>query len=70
MADITQAMKMFMLLGELDNKTKSDEDKVKYKERIVFATMKNQIPDWQKPKDWETLTAKEKLKRLDKIQNI
>ena len=68
--DVTKAMKMFLLLGELENKNESDEKKLKYKERIVFATMKNQIPDWEKPTDWDNLPTKEKLKRLEKLEKI
>lgn len=68
--DVTKAMKMFLLLGELENKNESDEKKLKYKERIVFATMKSQIPDWEKPTDWDNLPTKEKLKRLEKLEKI
>tara|TARA_R110002051_G_scaffold88619_1_gene155993 strand:+ start:5142 stop:5330 length:189 start_codon:yes stop_codon:yes gene_type:complete len=56
-----------MLLGDLENTNKSDEEKLKYKERIAFATMRNAIPDWQPPSDWDSLPTKEKLKRLEKL---
>jgi len=57
-------------MGELTGQKESREDKLKYQERIVFATMKAQIPEWQPPSDWETLTDTEKLKRLELIQKI
>ena len=59
-----------MLLGDLSTKQedKLRDEHVNYKERIVFATMRANIPDWQPPKDWNTLTNKQKLDRLDKIQ--
>jgi len=65
-------MKAFMLLGDLDTK---QEDKLKdkaiaYKERIVFSTMRASIPDWQPPSNWNSLTNKEKLNRLDKLQSV
>jgi len=65
-------MQAFMLLGDLDTK---QEDKLKdkaiaYKERIVFSTMRASIPDWQPPSDWNSLTNKEKLNRLDKLQSV
>ena len=45
-------MKMFMLLGDMTNEESSLADKVAYKQRIAFATMRNAIPDWQPPSDW------------------
>jgi len=61
-----------MLLGDLDTK---QEDKlsnkaVAYKERIVFATMRASIPNWQPPSNWNSLTNEEKLNRLDKLQSV
>ena len=43
---------------------------VKYKERIAFATMRASIPDWQPPSDWNNLTNKQKLDRLNKLQSV
>ena len=66
------AMKAFMLLGDLMT-NKGDElsdAAVKYKERIVFATMKASIPNWQPPSDWNNLTNKQKLDRLNKLQSV
>jgi len=65
-------MKAFMLLGDLSTK---QEDKlrdkhIKYKERIAFATMRASIPDWQPPKDWNSLSNTEKHKRLKKLQSV
>tara|TARA_R110002020_G_scaffold54419_1_gene151737 strand:+ start:5844 stop:6350 length:507 start_codon:yes stop_codon:yes gene_type:complete len=69
--DALAGMKAFLILGDLMNdKKESQEDKLKYKERIVFATMKSQIPDWQKPSDWDSLPTEEKMKRLNKLQTI
>ncbi len=64
--------KAFMFLGDMVNDysdKKEIADAVKYKERIVFATMRNQIPDWQKPEGWDRLNDADKLERLTKIQN-
>ena len=49
--------------GEISNN-------VKYKERIAFATMRASIPDWQPPSNWNSLTNKQKLNRLDKLQSV
>jgi hypothetical protein len=68
--DPTNFMKAFLMLGDLTNKNESKEDKLKYKERIVFATMKSQIPDWEKPSNWDSLPIDEKMKRLNKLQTI
>lgn len=68
---ILNSMKAFLLLGDLMNDKKEDKaDAVKYKERIVFATMRSKIPNWQPPSDWERLNDSDKLERLTKIQNL
>ena len=61
-----------MLLGDLSTKQGDElsDIAVKYKERIAFATMRASIPDWQPPSDWDTLSNKEKLERLDKLQSV
>lgn len=67
-----EAMKMFMLLGDLMT-NKDDElsdEAVKYKEIIAFSTMKASIPDWQPPSDWNTLTNEQKLDRLNKLKSV
>ena len=69
MDNLTGIMKTFMMLSDLDNND-NIKDKVKSKQRIVFATMRAQIPEWEQPKDWETLTDTEKLKRLELIQKM
>ena len=63
-------MKAFLLLGDLSTKKESVDDRIAYKEKIVFATMRSQIPNWEKPSDWDTLPNKEKLKRLDNLQKV
>ena len=67
-----QAMKAFMLLGDLSTKQGDElsDEAVKYKERIAFATMRASIPDWQPPRDWNSLTNKQKLDRLNKLQSV
>ena len=65
-------MKAFMLLGDLDatSTEKLSDARVAYKERIAFATMKASIPNWQPPNNWNELTNKQKLDRLDKLQSV
>ncbi len=65
-------MKAFMLLGDLSTEQGNElsDEAVAYKERIAFATMRASIPDWQPPRNWKSLTNKEKLNRLSKIQTI
>jgi hypothetical protein len=65
-------MQAFMLLGDLDTKQedKLSDKAIAYKERIVFSTMRASIPDWQPPSNWNSLTNKEKLNRLDKLQSV
>ena len=61
-----------MLLGDLSTeqgKELSDEA-IAYKERIAFSTMRASVPNWQPPADWNNLSNKEKLKRLDKLHSI
>ena len=61
-----------MLLGDLSTKQGEElsDMAVKYQERIAFATMRASIPQWQPPKNWNELTNKEKLERLNKIKSI
>jgi len=67
--DKFNAMKSFLMLGELMNNDKTSlKDKVKYKERIVFATMRSMIPQWEPPSDWSTISDEQKLERLTKIE--
>jgi len=67
---ILNSMKAFLLMGDLMNDKKEDTAQaVKYKERIVFATMRSKIPNWEPPSDWGRLNDTEKLERLTKIQN-
>ena len=68
--DPTKIMKAFLLMGNLTNQNESKEDKLKYKERIVFATMKANIPNWEKPNNWDTLPVNERLERLNKLETI
>ena len=63
-------MKMFMLMGDMTSENNSLEEKVAYKERIAFATMRNAIPDWQPPEDWDTLSAEIKMERLSKLTSV
>ena len=68
MNNLNGMMKAFLMLSDLEND--NIKDKVKSKQRIVFATMKAQILDWHPPSDWETLTDQEKLERLELMQKI
>ena len=61
-------MSAFLTLGNLTSQNESKEDKLKYKERIVFATMKANIPNWEKPNNWNKLPVNERLKRLNSIE--
>ena len=63
-------MSAFLTLGNLTSQNESKEDKLKYKERIVFATMKANIPNWEKPNNWDKLPVNERLKRLNKLETI
>ena len=57
---------MFMTLQDMNTSIDIKvEEIIERKERIVFAT-----PGIIKPNDWETLSNNEKLKRLNKVQNL
>ena len=51
-------MKMFLAMGEMTQQ--NQQEKVAYKERIVFAT-----EGIIKPEDWDSLSVDEKEVRLD-----
>ena len=59
-----------MLLGDITQKDKLSDEAVAYKEKIVFSTMRFNIPGWQQPSNWNSLTNEEKLNRLDKLQSV
>jgi len=63
-------MKAFLVMGDITDTTKDLKSKVDYKQRIVFATMKAQIPGWVQPFDWNDLTNEVKMERLVKIQEM
>ena len=65
-------MKAFMLLGDMGVKEadKLKDEHVAYQEKIVFSTMRFNIPGWQQPSNWNSLTNEEKLNRLDKLQSV
>tara|TARA_B100001559_G_scaffold116766_1_gene98120 strand:- start:300 stop:797 length:498 start_codon:yes stop_codon:yes gene_type:complete len=64
-------MKAFLKLGEItSDKNESLADRVKYKEKIVFATMRANIPQWETPRDWNTISNEDKLKRLTKLEKV
>ncbi len=61
MSNNLDMMKMFMLLTDMS--VEDRESKVKAKSRIVFAT-----DGIIKPHDWDTLSLREKEKRLTLLQ--
>ena len=70
MTDLTGFMKGFLILGDLTDENQTLAEKVAYKERIVFATMRKSIPDWETPRDWNSLSDELKMERLTKLQEI
>lgn len=64
-------MSAFLALGNLTDNKDTLESKVKYKERIIFATMRANILEWQIPDYYKNLkTDKERLEVLQKIESI
>ena len=56
-------MQLFMNMQDISMNNATLKERVKAKERIVFATA-----GIIKPSNWETLSDSEKLKRLNKVQ--
>ena len=61
---------MFLKFGDILHDKNTKEEKIAFEERIIFATMRAAIPDWQPPKDWSTLSLDEKSKKLTKLRDI
>jgi len=61
-------MNIFLKLGSLVEHKNTLEEKVAYKERIIFSTMRNLIPNWEQPNDWSKISLEEKLERLNLIE--
>ncbi len=59
-----------MLLGDMPHGDRLSDKAIAYKERIAFSTMRFNIPGWQPPSNWNSLTNEEKLNRLDKLQSV
>ena len=61
-----------MLLGDMGVKEvdKLSDEHVAYQEKIAFSTMRASIPGWQAPRDWDNLTNRQKLERLDKLKSL
>tara|TARA_R100000789_G_scaffold35991_1_gene38904 strand:- start:202 stop:414 length:213 start_codon:yes stop_codon:yes gene_type:complete len=68
--DNIKSMNMFLAMGELMSQKETREDKLKYQERIVFATMRASIPDWKPPSDWYNLPIEEREKRINNLKKI
>ena len=62
-------MKGFLALGNMDQ-DQTLEQKVAYKQKIVFATMRASIPEWQAPRGWDNLTDEVKMERLTQIESV
>ena len=64
-------MNAFLKLGDItSDKNETIADKVNYKQKIVFATMRANIPQWEMPNDWDKISNEDKLKRLTKLEEI
>jgi hypothetical protein len=61
-------MNIFLKLGSLVEHKNTLQEKVAYKERIIFSTMRNSIPNWEQPNDWSKISLEEKLERLNLIE--
>jgi hypothetical protein len=64
------AMKMFMAMGDLTSQNQTREEKLKFQERIVFATMRANIPEWQPPSDWNDLSVEVKEETIKLLKTI
>ena len=59
-------MNFFLNIGQIVNQNKSLQDKVEYKQRIVFSTMDRLLHgQWKIPSDWDELSYEEKNHRLN-----
>tara|TARA_R110000850_G_scaffold263729_1_gene392612 strand:+ start:220 stop:714 length:495 start_codon:yes stop_codon:yes gene_type:complete len=64
-------MNAFLKLGDItSDKEETIADKVNYKQKIVFATMRANIPQWETPSDWDKISNEDKLKRLTKLEEV
>lgn len=70
MKDLTNTMKMFLMLGDMTSENQTLAQKVAFKQKIVFATMRFHIPYWEQPRDWNSLTDELKMERLTAIENL
>ena len=64
------AMKMFLAMGEMTGQNQTREQKLKYQERIVFATMRANVIGWEPPSDWNELPIEEREERIKLLKKI
>jgi len=68
---VFNAMNAFLILGDVSKDEKTTrEDSQKYQERIVFATMRSLIPNWEKPQGWDELPIEERENRIAKLREL
>jgi len=68
---ILKFMNAFLVMVDMGKEPETVEEreaKVKSEERIVFATMKSLIPDWEKPKDWDSHSLEKKEELIAKVK--
>jgi len=71
MENILKLMKTFLVMGKITEKDDTPiKEKVEYRQRIVFATMKKLIPEWNEPPDWYKISDEEKLRRLEYLEKV
>jgi len=70
MTDLTGTMKAFLAIGNMTSQNQTLAEKVAYKQKIVFATMRFHNPYWEQPRDWGALTDELKMERLTAIENL
>jgi len=70
MTDLTGTMKAFLAIGNMTSGNQTLAEKVAYKQKIVFSTMRFHNPYWEQPRDWDALTDELKMERLTAIENL
>ena len=62
---VLKMLKVFDFMGDIVAEKETVSQRVKRKQTLVFATLRNKIPDWQEPNDWKRLNDTDKLERLE-----
>lgn len=69
MKNAINLVKSLLMLEDLRSVDDDIKESLEDKERIIFSSMKSMLPDWRKPRYWDSLTDEQKINGLIDLQD-